>query len=165
VSLSTPALETTLRTRLLTHPRLGGGATLAELLGSQAGAGADGKLYRVQAPDNVTTATPSRWAVMWLKNRRTNAENAQRDLAELEVMLFARPRNQQDALERAADACDEAMLRYQERIGDGLVGCWGRSRSTMPPFTEPADREVVQIRLAYTLVIYPEYLTQYADAV
>lgn len=159
MSLSTTALETTLRTRLLTHSRLGGGATLADILGSQAGAGADGKLYRIEAPDNVT----SPYAVMWLKNRRTNAENAERELAELEVMVFDRPRAMQSRAESAADACDEAMIRYQEQIGDGLVGCWGRTRSTLPPMVEPADREVVQIRLSYTLVIYPQYLTQYAD--
>jgi hypothetical protein len=98
---------------------------------------------------------------MALKNRRTGGtEQSARDLIELEVMLFARPRSQQAAMEEAADACDEAMLRYQNLDAD-LVGNWGRLRNTLPVMTEPADREVVQIRLMYTLVVYPDHLTQY----
>ncbi len=159
--MSTAGLLATLRDRLLNFTRLSG-SSLAEILGSTAtGSGIDGKLYIVQAPDNVTTVSPSRWAVMALKNRRTGGtEQSARDMIDLEVMLFARPRSQQAAMEDAADACDEAMLRYQNLDAD-LVGNWGRTRNTLPVMTEPADREVVQIRLMYTLVVYPDHLTQY----
>lgn len=159
--MSTAGLLASLRSRLLDFSRLEG-ETLAEILGStDTGSGSDGKLYIVQAPDNVTTVSPSRWGVMALKNRRTGGtEQSARDLIELEVMLFARPRSQQAAMEEAADACDEAMLRYQNLDAD-LVGNWGRLRNTLPVMTEPADREVVQIRLMYTLVVYPDHLTQY----
>lgn len=160
--MSTQTLLTTLRTRLLTFDRASGN-TLAEILGStQAGAGVDGKLYIVQAPDNVTdpAQSPSRWGIMSLKNRRSNAENAEKELVDLEIMLFARPRGQQMAMEDAADACDEAMHRWEDYTND-VIGVWGRMRNTLPVMVEPADREVVQIRLMYTLVCYPDHLTQY----
>jgi hypothetical protein len=32
----------------------------------------------------------------------------------------------------------------------------------MPVFPEPADRDVVQIRCVYSLVIWPAYRTQYS---
>lgn len=163
--MSTATLIGTLRTRLLTFSRLQGD-TLADILGrTDGGNGSDGKLYKVQAPDNITKPEngPSRWGVMALTNRRTNAENAERDLIDLEVMLFARPRSQQDAMEEAADACDEAMLRYTNFTNDA-IGNWGRLRNTLPVMTGPADREVVQIRLVYTLVVYPDHLTQYYAA-
>jgi hypothetical protein len=160
--VSTAGLLATLRDRLLNFDRLAGD-TLATILGTSAGAGSGGKLFIVQAPDNVTDPAnaPSRWGVMALKNRRTGGtEQSARDMIDLEVMLFARPRSQQAAMEEAADACDEAMLRYQNLDAD-LVGNWGRLRNTLPVMTEPADREVVQIRLMYTLVVYPDHLTQY----
>ena len=160
--MSSLTLRNTIRDRLLNFTRLQG-STLAQILGStQSGAGQFGKLYHVQAPDNVTDPanSPSRWGVYALKNRRRNAENAERELVDLEVMLFARPRNQQDAMEDAADACDEAMRRYEDFTND-VIGCWGSIRNTLPVMAEPADREVVQIRLVYTLVVYPDHLTQY----
>lgn len=163
--MSTTTLLATLRTRLLTFDRLQG-ETLAVILGGTAsGAGSVGKLYLVQAPDTVTDPanSPSRWGIMSLTNRRSNAENAERELVDLEVMLFARPRNQQAAMEDAADACDEAMRRYEDFTRDA-IGCWGRVRNTLPVMVGPADREVVQIRLVYTLVVYPDHLTQYHAA-
>jgi hypothetical protein len=156
---STPDLETALRTRLLTFAPLTGD-TLPNTLGmTTGGAGVDGKLYWEAAPDN----SGPRWGVLRLQNRRSEGDGAERELAELEVTLFARPRSQKVTLETCADLCDQAMLRYTEKTSLGLVGCWGRLRSTLPPFTSPADSEVVQIRTVYSLVIYPAYLTQYHD--
>jgi hypothetical protein len=37
------------------------------------------------------------------------------------------------------------------------------TRNTLPPFKEPADADVVQVMLEYTLRVYPAYLTQYHD--
>lgn len=155
---STPVLEDTLRTRLLTHTRLSG-STLAEILGTAPSSGSDGKLYKVQAPDNATYP----YGVMRLMNRRTSGDIAEREVAELEVMLFGRPRSQQATMEGAADACDEALLPRYVDASSGVVACTGRTRNTMPVFAEPADREVVQIRLVYTLIVYPQNIAQYAD--
>jgi hypothetical protein len=106
---------------------------------------------------------PLRWGVLRLKNRRLGGDHGERDLMELEVMLYARPRSQKAAMEGIADRMDQAMLRYSDRTS-GLVGTFpGRSRTTLPPFKEPADGDVVQIMLEYTLVVWPAYLTQYHD--
>lgn len=156
---STTDLETALRTRLLTFTAMDG-ATLADTLGaSLTGSGSDGKLYWDAAPDNVTESS-GRWGILGLKNRRTRGDGQDGELAELEVMLFARPRSQKQTLEACADLCDQAMLRYRD-TSSGVIGCWGKLRSTLPPMTSPADAEVVQIRLVYTLVLWPAYLTQY----
>lgn len=166
--MSTTALKSTLKARLLTFTRRTG-STLAEILGERtSGAGAGGKFFWEQAPDDITKRSKSpdsesRWAVARLTNRRRNAENAERELVDLEVMLFARPRNQQAAMDEAADACDEAMARYEDFTND-VIGCYGSLRNTLPVMREPADREVVQIRLMYTLVVYPDHLTQYHTA-
>jgi hypothetical protein len=62
-----------------------------------------------------------------------------------------------------ADRMDQAMLRYTD-AASGLVGAWGRTRQALPAFKEPADSDVVQIMLEYTLVVWPAYLTQYSDS-
>lgn len=156
--MSTVGIEDTLRTRLLTHERLSG-ATLATILGTAAGAGSDGKLYKNEAPDNVTGP----YAVMWFKNRRPTPDVAVRQTAELEVQIFGRPRSMQATCEEAADACDEAMLTEYTDVSSRVISCSGGLRSAMPPASEPADREVVQIRLVYTLIVYPENIAQYSD--
>jgi hypothetical protein len=75
--VSTAGLLATLRDRLLNFARLEGD-TLATILGTSAGSGSDGKLFIVQAPDNVTDPAnaPSRWGVMALKNRRTGGPSS-----------------------------------------------------------------------------------------
>lgn len=166
---STTALEATLRTRLLEFEPLGGGGSVALELGStESGAGQDGNLYWDRAPDNLDRlmsdlGLPLRWGVLRLKNRRRSDENPERELAELEVMLYARPRSQKAALEGIADRMDQAMRRYRD-MTSGVVACWGATRNTLPPFKEPADNDVVQIMLEYTLVLWPAYLTQYHDS-
>lgn len=155
---STSDLENAIRTRLLTFSPLAG-LPLADVLGTTvSGAGSDGKLFWDAAPDN---AGP-RWGVLQLKNRRSDGDGQEKELAELELMLFARPRSQKATLEQCADLCDQAMLRYVDATS-GVIGCWSRLRSTLPPFVSPADTEVVQIRCVYTLVLWPAYLCQYHD--
>jgi hypothetical protein len=165
---STTALEAQLRTRLLTFEPLGGLTTVAAELGStESGAGADGNLYWDRAPDNLdrtmaALSLPLRWGVLRLKNRRSDMENAEREVVELEVMLYGRPRNQKAVLEGVADRMDMAMRRYRD-ASSGFLGSIGKTRNTLPPFKEPADSDVVQIMLEYTLVLWPAYLTQYHD--
>ena len=81
---STTALEAQLRTRLLTFAPLGGESTVADEIGStETGSGADGKLYWDRAPDNIDATSPIRWGVLRLKNRRSDMENAEREVVEL----------------------------------------------------------------------------------
>lgn len=166
MTTSTTALELALRTRLLTFTAMDG-ATLADTLGTTAtGAGSIGALFWEKAPDKMLgpDGLPlKRWGIARLANRRSRGDGQDGELAELEVMLFARPRSEKATLEACADCCDQAMLRYAD-TSSGVIGCWGKTRSTLPPLVSPADTEVVQIRLVYTLVLWPAYLTQYSQS-
>jgi hypothetical protein len=165
---STTALEAQLRTRLLTFEPLGGVTTVAEELGStDSGSGADGNLYWDRAPDNldrtlVNLGLPIRWGVLRLKNRRDIPGQSEGHLYELEVMLYGRPRSQKATLEAVADRMDQAMVRYVDAV-NGLAASTTSTRNTLPPFREPADSDVVQIMLEYTLRVYPASMTQYHD--
>lgn len=166
---STSDLETTLRNRLLEFVPLGDAGTVADALGAtDGGAGSGGKLFWNRAPDNIDgratgSTAPTAWGVLRLKNRRLGGDHGERELMELEVMLYGRPQNQRALLEGIADRMDQAMLRYSDRTS-GLVGTFpGRTRNTLPPFKEPAASDVVQIMLEYTLVVWPAYLIQYHD--
>ncbi len=161
---STTALQTTLRTRLLTFAPLTG-VSLADTLGnSVTGSGADGALFWDHCRDDITKLIP-RWGILRLQNWVSGGDGQERQTGEMEVTFFGRPRStQRVTLELCADLCDQAMLRYEERTALGLVGCWGRQRSTMPVFTSPADAEVHQIRCVYTLVLWPDFITQYHDS-
>jgi hypothetical protein len=161
---STVDLRTTIRARLLEFTPLGGGETVASALGATpSGSGVAGNLYWDRTPDNITKTLvdsnlPIQWGVLRLKNRRSSDENAEREVADLEVMLFARPRRLAGAMEGIADTMDQAMRRYRD-MSSGVIGCVGRTRNTLPPFKEPADSDVVQIMLD----LWPAYLIQYHE--
>ena len=153
---SSDNLHTQIRNQLLTFVPKGGGSTLNTALG---GVGTnDGRLYKSQAPDTV--AYP--FGVMRMINRLTGGEyNGEREAFDLEIMLFGRPRSQGKTIEDAADLFDQAMLRYRDG-SSGAIFSRSRQRDTMPAPVDPADREVVQIRLAYSCKAWPLYLTKYS---
>lgn len=164
---STSALEATLRTRLLTFVPLSGAGPVVDALGVSSGSGANGNLFWGRVPDNIDqrisgSTDPFRWGVLRLKNRRADMENGERERMELEVMLFGRPWNQRVALETIADTMDAAMLRYRD-ADTGLVFKQDRTRHSLPPFKEPADSDIVQIMLEYTLVVWRADLIEYHD--
>jgi hypothetical protein len=165
---STTGLEAVLRTRLLTFEPLDGSGPVASALGStQTGAGADGNLYWDRAPDNLdrimaAQGDPLRWGVLRLKNWRDIPGQSEGKLTELEVMLYGRPRSQRATLQGVADRMDQAMVRWVD-AESGVVAASTSTRNTLPPFKEPADADVVQVMLEYTLRVYPAYLTQYHD--
>jgi hypothetical protein len=165
---STTGLEAVLRTRLLTFEPLDGSGPVASALGStQTGAGADGNLYWDRAPDNLDRimaeqGDPLRWGVLRLKNWRDIPGQTEGKLTELEVMLYGRPRSQRATLQGVADRMDQAMVRWVD-ADNGVVASSTSTRNTLPPFKEPADSDVVQVMLEYTLRVYPAYLTQYHD--
>jgi hypothetical protein len=154
---STDNLHTQIRNQLLTFVPKAGGQTLNQRLG---GTGSnDGRLYKSQAPDTVVYP----FGVMRLINQLTLGEyGSEREAMDLEIMLFGRPRSQGLTIEDIADLCDQAMLRYVDS-SSGLVFSRSRQRDTMPQPVDPADREVVQIRLAYPLKVWPQYLTQWTE--
>jgi hypothetical protein len=165
---STTDLESTIRTRLLSFAPLNGNGTVADDLGmTGTGSGIGGKLFWGRAPDDIDarlsgSTDPIRWGVLRLKNRRSDNENGEREQMELEVTLFGRPWNQRVTLERIADTMDAAMLRWRD-ADNGLVFKQDRIRHSLPPFKEPADSDIVQIMLEYTLVVWRADLIQYHD--
>jgi hypothetical protein len=166
---TTSDLESTLRTRLLTFVPLNGAGPVSEILGTTGtGSGSGGKLFWGRAPDNIDgrlagSTDPIRWGVLRLKNRRAGMENSEREQMELEVMLYGRPWNQRATLEAIADTMDAAMLRYRD-ADSGILWIEARGRQSLPPFKEPADSDIVQIMLEYTLVVWRADLIEYHDS-
>jgi hypothetical protein len=153
---SSDNLHTQIRNQLLTFAPKGGGPTLNTQLGGSATN--EGRLYKSQAPDTVLYP----FGVMRMINRLTSGEyNGERESFDLEIMLFGRPRTQGKTIEDAADVFDQAMLRYRDG-SSGIIFSRSRQRDTMPQPVDPADREVVQIRLAYACKTWPLYLTKYS---
>lgn len=152
---TTDLLETQLRNKLLDFVPLSG-ATLRARLG-----GGNGRLWKDGAPDNA--AYP--FGVMRLINRLSRGEyNSERETFDLELMLYGRPRTNAAAVEDAADVADQAMLRYKDASGGALTFSRARQRDTLPAFADPADREVVQVRLVYGLVVWSVLFTQYSTS-
>lgn len=108
------------------------------------------------APD--PTAYP--YGVLRLINNIATAPAGIRLAASLELMLWGRGRPLwAERLEDYADVCDQAMHHMADPRAGGLVFTGARSRDTLPPLTEPVDREVVNIRCVYAVTIYPQFLT------
>lgn len=124
-------------------------------------------IYVVQAPDNQNTNTIAYpYLVIRLINRSTDgAYNGDRETADFEVMVYARPRNNQIQAETIADGIDGAMLRYRNPDTTGIIFSRERQRDTIIASSAPQDRELVTIRLVYPLVIWPRYLTQYSGSI
>lgn len=113
------------------------------------------------APDQ--TPPSGGWGLARLINNVTS-DSGLRIAVDYEVMLFARPRKVwAERLEDYADAFDQAFHAVVWRDSTGAKGLAftknGRSRDTMPIFSDPVDREIVQIRLVYPVVVWPRYLT------
>lgn len=155
---STEDLYTQLRNRLLGYvppaPLDVGWITLNTRLGGQAAG--SGRLYKDAPPDDA--AYPN--GVMRIINRLSLSE---RERADLEIVLYGRPRSQAVDIEGAADVCDQAMLNYVDS-SSGLTFSRERQRDTLEGPTDAADRELVQVRVVYSLKFYPVYLTQYTTA-
>jgi hypothetical protein len=149
---TTQALYASLRTKLLDFiPE--GGATPDSLGQNLTG------IYIVQGPDTVSYP----YGIMRLQARQTTGEyNSERETLDLELLLYHRPRSQQYVVEGYADIADQALLRYRDTTS-GLVFARERQRDTLPQGTGVGDREVVGVRLLFPLVVWPVWLTQYAD--
>lgn len=156
---STLGVLNIIRSRLLTFVPASG-STLAVLLGSTAsGAGSDGKLYLNQAPDDVTGF----WAVLRLIDAPPLGFDGGFLLkATCELILYGRPRSQQSAVERMADRVQEAWLNWSYTETGGHVSALDIASRISVPYAEPADRELVAIRLLLPFRCAPQFLTQYA---
>lgn len=135
------------------------GDPLGAPLRARYGGGAGARMLFDALPDNA--AFPN--AIVRLINQdRDGAYNGERISADLEIMLYERDVVHAAELESDADVIDQAMLRYRDRTSGLMFSRRGR-RDTLPPSAEPESRGMVQIRLVYPLVIWPRYLTRYAQ--
>jgi len=149
-----------IRNRLLTFAPTGGGTTLATRLGSTStGSGSDGKLFHDQAPDKLTGL----WAVMRIIDAPvTGFDGGFLVRATAELQIFGRPRQMAAQVEAAADVVMEAfnLWSYTE-VGGVLIADKVTNRFTVP-YEEPADRELVQVRLLLPFRASPIFLGRYA---
>jgi hypothetical protein len=150
-----------LRTRLLSFSPVSG-SSLATLLGStSSGAGSDGKLYLNQAPQDLTGF----WGILRLIDApQTGMDGGFLLRCTAELMLYGRPRSQQSAVERMADVAEQAWLNYSYAEISGVIITDRATNRFSVPFEEPADRELVAIRLLLPFRTTPRFLAQYAAA-
>lgn len=150
---STSEIYTQLRTAILAFNPISG-TSVSGSLGQ--------RFYVVQAPDGATFP----YGTLRLTNNRTNNSDGLKNRieADLEIMIYAKPRSQQPVLENIADKIDAAMLTYRDS-SSGLVYCPGsRLRDSIPSISDPADREVVTILLRYPVIIWPSYISAYSGS-
>ena len=143
------------RTRLLAYTPPGGSSGTT-LLGTRAGAAADGKLYIDQAPDDVTDP----YGVLRIADWRSEGDDggfARR--LEIELQLRTRPRSAAAALKLIADQFERALRSWADTTAGVIVSRQGLTRSTVF-FEAPADREVVLERLLIPMYVHAQYLTQ-----
>lgn len=115
------------------------------------------KLYHGRAPDGTEPKFP--YAIMRLSLSNDGENFGMRLRGELEVQVFGRPYTMQKAVNDLCDLFDQAMLGFVKTTS-GLVFAKGKLRQPLPAASgEPLDGEVVAVRLLYTLVIWPTYLT------
>lgn len=150
------------------HPATGT-RTLAQLLGTATGAGSDGKLYKDAPPDPVTYPYG---LIRWSGSLPLGDDGGFQLRASLELELFGYPRSQRasfggvmlnigSGVSAMADVVEEAWRDYvATSVNDTIVAKRMESRITVP-YTEPADRELVLIRLILPLYSTPAYQAQY----
>jgi hypothetical protein len=143
---TTVAILTALRNFLLNWSSPEDGKKLSNIL--------DVRLYQVRAPDN--TVFP--YGTLRLSTRNDGGNNGIRLDGSLEIQLYGRPFTMQPDVYRAADLCDQAMLASRES-GAGFVITRTSQRDALPVGTTPVDSEVVGVRLVYSLIIWPTFLT------
>ena len=132
------------------------GATLANALNQ----GTTPPVFIGQAPDGQT----SPYLLLRLLNQRADGNYRNGRLTfDVEVIVFVRPRSKQQDAEKAADVVLQSMsnwLAAPNTAGTpGLIFGQHFQRDTLPTATEPADRDVVMIRILASCVAWPTYLT------
>lgn len=124
---------------------------ISDVLGTEP----DTRLFITRAPDNGKFP----YGTIRLESQNSGRYHLMRLVGSLEVLLYGRPWTQQENIENCADMIEQAM--YEMILNsDGLVFCQSKQRATVPPGPDPVDSEVCTVRLLFTLVIWPAYLTR-----
>ena len=149
-TVDTLAVARAMRLRLLTYRSATGAPTLAERL--------SGGLHRGSPPDNADFP----YGAFRVLNLRPHPVDGPYFVADVELMLFYRPRSDGDALQDATDVAVEALTTYDDdpaSLADGVFQVDVRDRDELPPFTESADPEVIQSRVTFSVVLFPVPVT------
>lgn len=150
-----------IRTRLLTYQPPASASTLAVLLGSTSvGAGSDGKLFLNQAPDSISGF----WAILRLIDApQTGLDGGFMIRATCELQFFAQGRKNQAAVERMADTALQAWTGWLDTDAAGnCIAARDITNRFAVPYEDPADRELVQIRMLLPFMTTPAFLTTVA---
>lgn len=173
---STNRILVTIRTQLLTFVPLShvdtGTRTIATLLGSDASA-PDGRMYLDAAPDDGTYP----YGVLRMVGPIPGREDSGMQMSGFcELQLFDKPRSQARlyggvggvtllrpiALNAMADIATAAWRDFVlTAIDDTLVAQRIRIRGEVP-YSDPANRELVQVRMLLPFYCTPAFLAQYS---
>lgn len=115
------------------------------------------KVYVSQAPDNTTGL----YVVVRIINGQTDAQfNNLKENFDIECMCFGRPRSAQQSVESLGTVVKQALLSWRDSsLTDGLTFGQTAQRDVLPPNPDPADRELVQVRVVVSCTTWPTYLT------
>ena len=170
---SSDRLAQTVQTRLLTFTPLShadtGTRTIATLLGNDASAPA-GRMYLDAAPDNVVYP----YALLRLSGPIPRGDDGGFQMRGFfELQFFDKPRSQTRsyggvtllrpvALNAMADIATAAWRDFAiTEIDDTLVAERITVRGDVP-YTEPANRELVQVRMLLPFYCTPNFIAQYS---
>lgn len=157
-TVSMELIEDALRTRLLTFSPPSVTDKVADIVGANG-------LYWNRPPADA--AYP--FGILRLIGLRNGpGYGRERIQGSLELTLITRPADAQPVkdLHKAADLATGAML--WARLGDntssgtGLIFLGEGVRDDLPPPIEPVDEQTFQLRLLWTITIWPRFLTRYA---
>lgn len=143
---STNEIVETLRSAFLDFQNANGDS-LKDIIGDN--------LYRRTAPAN----TPFPYGTMRYSAQRTRGYSGLRYDAKLEVQLYGRTSAQGEDISDAADLCEQAMLAYVNAAPGGLIFSDNVQRDELPEGGAPVDSETCTIRIAFSLAIWPAYIT------
>lgn len=144
------------RQRLLTFVPPLSAATLATRLGATStGSGSDGKLFLDMAPDTIDGL----WGILRLIDAPVQGfDGGNLIRAQLELMLYGRPRRMAAQVRACADVAQQAWRHYSYTEVNGVfIADAVTSRFTIP-YQEPADRELVAERLLLPFRVVPSFL-------
>lgn len=136
-----------IRDRILDFPPPAGGSTLRTSL--------TGGLHVGSAPDDVTYP----YGVMRVTANREGEDGDHREVLFVELMLYNRPRLKGlKVVEAFADLADQALYKWVSTTDGGPMFTGPRTRTTLPVFPDPADRDIAAVRLLYRVVAWPKWL-------
>jgi hypothetical protein len=116
-------------------------------------------LYRLSAPDNASAP----YGVLSIKSPQSVADQNHLKLAaDVEVMWFGRPRKTQPDIEALGDRTVQALLTFRNHTS-GLTYFSSATSESLPAFSAPADRELVQVRVLARVQSWPRFISRLSN--